>query len=144
MPLVDELAGHGQGVEVPDAQQVELDPAQFLALPHVQLGGDDLVLGPAHRDCPQQGRGGHQDSGGVHTAVPDQPGHLLHLGEQLRVLQRPRLQLPALAGDQLRPRQVGLVGVVGVFEPLHRRDVFADGFQVGVATRLLVDAQCAA
>ena len=119
-----------------DAQQVELDPAQFLALPMSSWVVMTLFLVRRIRTAPA-GPWRHQDSGGVHRNAGISPV-ISSILENSWGTSAPTASTPRPCGRSTpttsgRPRRV-----VGVFEPLHRRDVFADGFQVQVATGCLL------
>ena len=44
MPLLDELHGGGEARQVAQAEEVHLQQAGLLDIPHLPLGGDDLLV----------------------------------------------------------------------------------------------------
>ena len=122
MTLVDEIPRRHQGVQVAQAQKIQLDRTQFLDLIHVELGGDNAVLHTG-RHRTHQGLVAHHDAGRMNTGLTDDARHLVDLLKELRVLLGPDRQCPTLGLDHFVPRCV-VVGLnaLHAFDDLRHSD----------------------
>ena len=116
---LDELGGLVESVEMAQSEEVELDPAHLLDVPHVPLGGNDLVGGAvvagSQRNQAQKRLVVNEDPRRMLSVVAGHSGHLPDPLEQFGVLLNPGDEVATLGGQDLIPSQVILAGLfVGI------------------------------